>query len=85
VFSLPNELVYTNAAPKSSLSSVLNEALEILNKGDIGSYAYLLQKCANLKALEEGKSLHALMLKNGTEQTIVLNTKLMNILFIVEL
>jgi hypothetical protein len=63
----------------------LNESLEILNKGDIGNYAHLLQKCANLEALEEGKSLHALMLKNGTEQTIVLDTKLINILFNVEL
>jgi hypothetical protein len=38
-----------------------------------------------MKALEEGKQLHALMLKHGTEQTIVLDTKLINILFNVEL
>jgi pentatricopeptide repeat protein len=77
IFRQTNKCI-TNAAPKPSLSTVLNEALEILNKGDIGNYAYLLQTCANMKALEEGKQLHALMLKHGTEQTIVLDTKLIN-------
>jgi hypothetical protein len=73
--------VYTNATPKPSLCSVLNKALEILNKGDIGNYAYLLQTYANLKALEEVKPHHALMLKHITQQTIMLDTNLISFLF----
>eukprot|EP01018_Ginkgo_biloba_P030437 Gb_10713 [translate_table: standard] len=39
-------------------------------------YAFLLQTCANMKALEEGKRVHAHMLINGTDQNTFLDTKL---------
>eukprot|EP01018_Ginkgo_biloba_P026037 Gb_14324 [translate_table: standard] len=63
----------------------LKEALDVLclmDKRGIGvrsdTYVYLLEECANEKALAEGKRVHTHILANGREQDVRLGTKLVS-------
>eukprot|EP01018_Ginkgo_biloba_P016705 Gb_16366 [translate_table: standard] len=61
----------------------LTEALDILQHMEypdiwvkLDTFAFILQACANMKALAEGKQIHARMHKTGIDQNIFLGNKL---------
>eukprot|EP01018_Ginkgo_biloba_P015183 Gb_08062 [translate_table: standard] len=63
----------------------LKDALVILHDMDqrgiaveFNTYACLLQACTNIKALEEGREVHAYIVSTGLEQSVYLRSKLVN-------
>eukprot|EP01018_Ginkgo_biloba_P030289 Gb_21434 [translate_table: standard] len=86
----PTQILNWNSPPNNDVDALCNEGrlkeafgtLHLNNQRgipvDTDAYASLLQACANIKALSEGKQLHARMLIAGHEQDVFLGTKLVS-------
>lgn len=61
------------ASPEESLRLFAGEMMRMATP-DYASYAYVLRSCARLRAIREGKQIHARVIKNGVDSQLALAT-----------